>query len=186
MTINELINKAHSAAKAKGFWDQERNTGELLMLIVSECGEALEAHRKGRFADIRGLAESEHMNAFEMGIKDTFEDELADIVIRIADMCGWLKLSDVRWNDLERFKVRSDGIYFNTGQALFGIVCDLTSMPSQVDRARNGGNSEPMKMLVDRAFQAAWNMAGSTDLWRHIELKLAYNANRSHLHGKAY
>lgn len=48
MTINELIAKAHGAAKAKGFWDKERNTSELLMLIVSECGEALEAHRKGK------------------------------------------------------------------------------------------------------------------------------------------
>src|SRR5690606_17972671 len=33
--------------KAKGFWDNERNIGELLMLVVSELGEAIEAHRKG-------------------------------------------------------------------------------------------------------------------------------------------
>lgn len=48
MTFNELIDKAHSAARANGWWDEERNTSELLMLIVSECGEALEAHRKGK------------------------------------------------------------------------------------------------------------------------------------------
>lgn len=48
MTINELIQVAHADAKAKGWWDEERNLGEALMLIVSECGEALEAHRNGR------------------------------------------------------------------------------------------------------------------------------------------
>ena len=45
------------------------------MLIVSELGEAVEAHRSGRF----GLER-----------KDTFEDELADTVIRIFDLCGGL------------------------------------------------------------------------------------------------
>ena len=45
------------------------------MLIVSELGEAVEAHRSGRF----GLAR-----------KDTFEDELADTVIRVFDLCGGL------------------------------------------------------------------------------------------------
>jgi len=48
MNINELIERAHSQAKAMGWWNGPRNTGELLMLIVSECGEALEAHRGGK------------------------------------------------------------------------------------------------------------------------------------------
>ena len=29
MTINELIKKAHAQAKENGFWDQERNTGDI-------------------------------------------------------------------------------------------------------------------------------------------------------------
>lgn len=29
MTINELIQIAHADAKAKGWWDEERNLGEL-------------------------------------------------------------------------------------------------------------------------------------------------------------
>ena len=53
MTINELIQVAHADAKAKGWWDEERNIGEALMLIVSECGEALEAHRNGRMGDLQ-------------------------------------------------------------------------------------------------------------------------------------
>jgi hypothetical protein len=55
MTINELITTAHEDAKKAGWWDEDRNTGELLMLIVSECGEALEAHRSGKVMAITPL-----------------------------------------------------------------------------------------------------------------------------------
>lgn len=48
MNVNDLIQRAHGDAIKNGWWDEERNTGELLMLIVSECGEALEAHRSGK------------------------------------------------------------------------------------------------------------------------------------------
>ena len=74
-SLNEWINYCHHTAKTKGFWDKERNVGEMLMLVVSELGEAIEAHRSGQ----HGLE-----------AKDTFEDEVADTVIRIFDMCGGL------------------------------------------------------------------------------------------------
>jgi len=93
MTIKELQKLCHRHAVEKGFWGippgtifedndeifadwskQERNDGELLMLIVSELGEALEALRKNR---------RQKGNVWK---KDTFEDELADTVIRIFDM----------------------------------------------------------------------------------------------------
>jgi NTP pyrophosphatase (non-canonical NTP hydrolase) len=67
------------------------------MLCVSELSEALEADRKGRVANLdkfdQGIA---HGDIFETYIKDTFEDELADTVIRILDLCG------ARGIDLER------------------------------------------------------------------------------------
>ena len=123
MTITELVEKAHDNAVKHGFYDcpycgtpddahhsaqcvdnyfdedKQKNVGELLMLVVSELGEALEAHRNDRFAVNVNLYEesiSRHGNnetaqsIFERDIKDTFEDELADAVIRIADMCGYL------------------------------------------------------------------------------------------------
>jgi len=75
MDINTWIKEIHATAKEKGWWDSKRNTAEMLMLIVTELGEACEADRKG----IYGYEE-----------KDTFEDEIADAVIRIFDMCGGL------------------------------------------------------------------------------------------------
>ncbi|MCB9799580.1 MAG: hypothetical protein H6757_02335 [Candidatus Omnitrophica bacterium] len=80
-TISQWIEQCHGLAREKGFWDNDRNVGEMLMLIVSELGEGIEAHRTGK----QGLLE-----------KDTFEDELADTAIRLFDLCGGLGI------DLER------------------------------------------------------------------------------------
>lgn len=86
--LNELSEEIHQNNKEKGFWDNERNVGEMLMLVTSELGEAMEAHRKGRFANLE--AYEEFSENFEDAIKDTFEDEIADSVIRLLDMCGGL------------------------------------------------------------------------------------------------
>jgi len=56
----------------KGFWDQERNIGEALMLVVTELAEAMEAHRKQD--------------------DENFREELADTFIRLFDLCGGLKI----------------------------------------------------------------------------------------------
>lgn len=70
----------HANVRAKGFWDKERNRGELLMLIVSELAEALEYLRHGSPA-------SDHISEFS-GV----EEEMADVVIRVMDLAGGLHL----------------------------------------------------------------------------------------------
>lgn len=94
--LNQSAQVIFENNKAKGFWDTERNVGELLMLITSELGEAMEAHRKGKFAnweaynaaDKNDLAQE--MASFQTHIKDTFEDEIADAVIRLLDLAAGL------------------------------------------------------------------------------------------------
>lgn len=54
-----------------------RNVGELLMLVVSELAEAMEGHRKNLHDD-------------KLPHRRMFEVELADAIIRIADICGGL------------------------------------------------------------------------------------------------
>ena len=108
--MKNLINKAHGTAKEKGFWDTERNVSEMLMLIVSELAEAQEALRKNHFADksaITGLSQDIELEKsddefqmdkgiwkglFEDKIKSSFEDEIADVAIRLFDLCGGLDI----------------------------------------------------------------------------------------------
>ena len=107
--LNDAAKQIHEDAKRKGFWDSERETGTLLMLCVSELSEAVEADRKGRYADLKAYNECEkaddifesdkevyELSSFQSLIKDTFEDELADTVIRILDLCC------ARGTDLEK------------------------------------------------------------------------------------
>jgi NTP pyrophosphatase (non-canonical NTP hydrolase) len=72
MEISELIKRAHSNAKAKGFWDKPREFGTTIALLHSELSEALEADRIG---DAPGMIE-----------------EIADVAIRLGDMCGYYNI----------------------------------------------------------------------------------------------
>ncbi len=80
----------------KGFNNPNYNIGELLMLITSELGEALESHRKGKFSNWESfdsdISKIEDSKAFENHIKDTFEDEIADAVIRLFDLSARLNI----------------------------------------------------------------------------------------------
>lgn len=50
-TLNELAQQIHDTAKSHGFWDADRNFGEMIALAHSELSEALEEHRSGRPAE---------------------------------------------------------------------------------------------------------------------------------------
>ena len=105
-TLNKLRDEIHEYAISKGFWDNQRETGTLLMLCVSELAEAMEADRKDRYADLE-LIEKDKEDfidfkwSFENSIKDTFEDELADTIIRILDLCGAKGIDIEKHNELK-------------------------------------------------------------------------------------
>ena len=103
MDLNKLSKEIHAGNKQRGFWDGERNVGELLMLVVSELGEAIEAHRKNRFTAPLFSGTEMTPAAFEKHIKDTFEDEIADSIIRLFDMCGGLGI-DIDFHIREKLK----------------------------------------------------------------------------------
>ena len=72
LTIKQLCEESHKIAVEKGFWDGKRPVSELLMLIVTELGEACEADRKTNF--------------------ENFKEEIADTFIRLGDMCCALNI----------------------------------------------------------------------------------------------
>jgi NTP pyrophosphatase (non-canonical NTP hydrolase) len=90
-SLNALAERIYENAKKHGFYEKNDNILEALMFIVSEVGEACEALRKGRrFDGVRKTAKVLSGNlskeTFECAVKDTFEDELADAMIRLLGL----------------------------------------------------------------------------------------------------
>lgn len=118
--LNELSSKIYNANKEKGFYDEPREIGTLLMLVVSELAEALEADRKNSSNKLKVFLEDLKYaklsiedfslqndncnwikNRFETTIKDSFEDEIADAMIRLLDLCDHLNIDIEKHIDLK-------------------------------------------------------------------------------------
>ena len=74
MSIQDLCQEAYETAKSKGWHDQPREMGTILCLIHGEVSEAMEADRRQEGWD-------------------RVTEELADVCIRIFDLCGSLNLN---------------------------------------------------------------------------------------------
>lgn len=128
-TLNELRDSIHKNAVEHGFYDEERKphseavrhafTAQKIALIHSELSEALEADRKGKYAVVRNfdfavedLGES-LSEAFEHHVKDTFEDEIADTIIRLLDLCGAMNINIDKYVEMKmkynEFRPRKHG-----------------------------------------------------------------------------
>jgi NTP pyrophosphatase (non-canonical NTP hydrolase) len=97
MKINETAKAAYENAVLKGFYENPVSIAERIALIHSEASEALECDRKGKYClmSSSGISQMCKQNDesfkadFTDFLKDTFEDELADIIIRVMDLAAW-------------------------------------------------------------------------------------------------
>lgn len=118
-SINKLAEAAYKNAVDKGFYENKAfNLAEKLLLIHSEVSEALEADRRGSY--IRRVVviellqikdDKDFEEAFKVQAKDTFGDELADIMIRVMDLATHKGIdlesyiqAKMRYNSLRPYK----------------------------------------------------------------------------------
>lgn len=115
--INQLGKEIHENNVKKGFYDDEKNIGEMLALVHSEVSEALEADREGRYCKHGANYATFHEDdenfkaTFRTTVKDTFDDELADIMIRVMDLANFKGIDleahikcKMRYNSLREHK----------------------------------------------------------------------------------
>lgn len=185
----ELVSRAYGTAKEHGFHDVERSNAHFMMLVLSEIGEMVEADRKNRRADMNRYdvlmqGDRPFTFAFIESIKDTMEDELADVVIRLLDFTG------KRGIDLG---VCEDGIVDmqDTFVDTFGkmSVCEQSFYLSRcIATIDDNVTEKDLPILVGSALAFCNEFATfhGIDLWRHVEMKMRYNETRQRMHGKNY
>lgn len=182
--FNELIKLAYKNAVEKGWWSAKRNPHEMIMLMISELSEGIEAHRKNKRADVKAFDEeikeypNGFVNAFRTHIKDTVEDEFADTLIRIADTCGGYEVNELSIMDDPSLSWIPD---VNFGENLLNITRDLCCI---YDNDQNTIIKEAVEDVVDSILGICSEM--EIDIWNHISMKQMFNETRERKHGKLY
>lgn len=176
--VQEFIVRAYETSCNHGFHDVERSDEHLLMLVLSEIGEMVEADRKNRRFDMekyRNGFDSDKV-MFEKYVKDTLEDELADVCIRLFDFCGLRRLVPVVVDMHDDFERLFGGLSLT--EQCFALSSFVTNAVREPEMANRIGMS--------LAFCVEFARHHGIDLVWHIERKMEYNETRPIRHGKKY
>ena len=190
--INALRNEVYKIAVAHGWHEKKLPDEHFLMLIVCELAEVVEADRKGRRADSvqyledLGAASSNKTmscdsyrkyksDVFALWIKDSVEDELADVFIRCLDLAGLRHIDlEEEVSDLPLLRQR---IYGET-------MTEWAYHASQI--ATDSRCSTESKLSLLMFYVSTMAGAMDIDLEFHVKEKVKYNREREYKHGKRY
>lgn len=190
--FNALRDRAYKCACEHGFHNTELSNGHLLMLVITELLEAVEADRKGKYFKGISTFEREFNRysalvdenkrfecAFEKYVKDTVSDEMADAVIRLLDLAGLIDISLEDIYDFMKEPEYQDREYALKEMSFTERMFFLTSILTE-DR----DIAEVIKASIVVIFLNADLLY--VDLLWHIEQKMRYNELRENKHGKRY
>lgn len=206
MNRNELARLAHANAVEKGFYNNKPSVESLLMLVICEVAELVEADRRGQRARIdlfdEALSEEGYLGmvesfgeeedletwregmlpiAFSEFVSDTVEDEMADIYIRLLDIAGWLE-----------YDVDKHVASLNDTRRQITSRIKHESIPEQglllVQIISNSCDNDEDETAVSEGLMIVEELAKylNIDLPLHVELKMKYEKSRERLHGKRY
>lgn len=174
---NELAQKAHATALEKGFYDAKPTDTHILMMLLTEVTELIQADRKGRKADAETFElckeYAPEMN-FDLYMKGTKEDEFADIAIRLLDYAGYIGV------DFTKFKNKNvpPTPVRNLTELAFLFTDKVTDATRRSDKKMF---VYELMIMIER-----WADIEKIDLYYHIEQKMKYNKNRGRLHNNKY
>jgi len=191
--VQELIKRAYSIAATHGFHEVDLSNAHFLMLVVSEIGEMVEADRKSCRAMYDAVeycekhADDETSDVswgryFERDVKDTLEDELADVVIRICDFLGTRHIEPII---LEETSTSDDWANLWGKDSVNEQCYGLTKIITHIDEDTS---ADDISRLLGASIAWCFDFADfhKFDLLWHVENKMRYNETRSIRHGKNY
>ena len=186
--LNALKYRAYNIAIEHGFHEDAKPDAYWLGLVMSEMGEAINADQKGLRANVVRFVEDMELGnpfkeSFEAHIKDSLEDELTDVVIRLFDFAGLrgyelniasIDLVFLRYRMLEFWDYKLPG-------TLVRLIAMLADASNEDELQQYVGTviyvlSYFFKKITGRDY----------DLWWFVKQKMAYNEMRPKLNGKKY
>lgn len=194
--LNTLRDHAYKSACEHGFHDKELSDEHLIMLVITELAEAVDADRKGRKANVNEFnrwqrdfvprIEEGKIRAFkedfEACLKDTIEDELADAVIRLLDLAGLRNISlESAMQDISSECIDESAASCND-ETFTETIYAISTLPARYDGIFNFTTT--VNDMIVEIFGLAKHL--EADLFWHIEQKMKYNKLRPKMHGKAY
>lgn len=186
--LNELKERAYNIAVDHGFHEEVRPDAYWLGLVMSEMGEAINADRKGLHADIKGFihymdaTKFYFRKAFDSYIKDSVEDEIADIVIRLLDFAG-MKGYGLQFRDSPLYQVSAMRACKRQGfvPTLFDLI---SSLGVSLKKYELELCCSAIIITLSGCFEEMTK--SDKDLWWFVEQKMRYNELRPKLSGKRY
>lgn len=181
-----LAAEVHANAIRHGWWESNPSDEHFLCLVACELAEAVEAHRKNKWAHIPNpipagtwcspqifhTANVHFISNFEERIKDTVEDELADAALRLLDLAGAHCFSFYPSSTYQRLVQSSRSFTENILS-----VMEVATSPTLTLSNKVSCCLAQMEWLAEQM---------GIDLAWHMEKKMLYNAQRPYKHGKAY
>lgn len=181
--INKYVAASYKIACEHGFHDEEKSNSHWMMLVVSEVAEMVEADRKNRHANrelFDKFSDNAFVGGFECHIKNSLEDELADVCIRIFDFLGEKGIEPVIYDDKND---AWDRLY--DGMTVCEQCYQLVQFISGIENDSSVSNIAQFTGVV-LLFCYDFAEAHDINLIWHIEHKMEYNKHRAHKHGKNY
>lgn len=86
MDINTLITEAHQIAIDHGWWQK---WGKILQALPDDLADDFESYVSNSCLMLMASELGEACEAIRNGDEVNLAEELADVIIRVADFCGW-------------------------------------------------------------------------------------------------
>jgi hypothetical protein len=188
--LTRLSIDCHQRSVAKGFWDKRHTEGHYFMLAFGELHEAIEADRLGKWAKLTpeqierliSLEGEEFVKEFVRLVKGTVEEEIADTVIRLLDILGYMieyrilseeeTITDL---GVSSFYIEGVTTLSDTVWPILQEACYLCTKYAH----------RPAILYAIRSLELTFHRIG-VDLIEYIWMKIRYNETRPRLHGKKY
>lgn len=190
MNLQDYQARAFETAKAHGFHDEEHPLEHHLCLIITEIVEMVQADRKKRriIMGAEGLkhiwdlnnSDKKHIRAmYDEFLCGTFEEEVADTIIRICDLAQLLEATLIIDTDIKYIK--TDVSRLQTTGFAFTLIQTITN------RMYHSDIPLLLKVVVEQMLLFASSRGMTvTEVFDTIRMKMEYNETRPAKHNCLY